>query len=95
MSWNRTVSAQLTSLCFFQARADTSFSSEIYDDTNDLFSSLQEKLSKSDGVSVGVGLAKVPVTVDVGVSGSYASTLLNSLKKYNKKVLKHNVCVAH
>ncbi|XP_036113161.1 complement component C8 alpha chain [Molossus molossus] len=69
----------------FEALADTSFSSEVYDDTNEVFSSLKEDLSVAGGLSVGVSLAKVPVSVEAGVSGSSASTLFNSLSKYNDK----------
>ncbi|XP_054429734.1 complement component C8 alpha chain isoform X2 [Pteronotus mesoamericanus] len=69
----------------FEALADTSFSSESYEDTNELLTKLKNDLSLSGGLTVGVGLSRVPVTVDVGVSGSYASSFLNQLNKYNEK----------
>ncbi|XP_037004426.2 complement component C8 alpha chain isoform X2 [Artibeus jamaicensis] len=69
----------------FEALADTSFSSEMYDNTNELFVKLKDELSVAGGLTVGVGLARIPVTVDVGVSGSYASSFLKELSKYNEK----------
>ncbi|XP_019598093.2 complement component C8 alpha chain [Rhinolophus sinicus] len=69
----------------FEARADTSLSSELYHDANELLSKLKNDLSVSGGVTVGVGPAGSPVTVDVGVSGSYASSILKELSKYQDK----------
>ncbi|KAM8788222.1 complement component C8 alpha chain [Rhynchonycteris naso] len=69
----------------FEALADSSFSSESYDNTNELFSKLRNDLSLSGGLTVGVGPAGSPVTVNVGVSGSRASSTLNELSKYNEK----------
>lgn len=81
-------------LFLFQARADTSFSSEMYDDANELYSKVKDTTSVGGGVTVGVGLAGNPVTVDVGVSGSRGVSILNELSKYQNKVLKHNARVA-
>lgn len=81
-------------LVSFQARADTSLSSELYYDANELLSKLKNDLSVSGGVTVGVGPAGSPLTVDAGVSGSYASSILKELSKYKDKVLKHNACAA-
>lgn len=77
-----------------QARADTTFSSEVYYNANDLLSNIRNSKSVSAGVTVGIGLAKIPVTGEVGLSGSKDSALLNKLSKYQNKVLKHNA-VSH
>ncbi|XP_045714704.1 complement component C8 alpha chain isoform X1 [Phyllostomus hastatus] len=69
----------------FEALADSSFSSEMYGDTNELFSKLKNDLFVSGGLTVGVGLAGIPLTLDVGGSGSYASSFLKELSKYNEK----------
>lgn len=66
----------------------------MYEDINDVFSKLKEDLFVSGGLTFGVGPAGSPVTVDAGVSGSYASSPVNELRKYNEKVLTYNVCVA-
>lgn len=49
--------------------------------------------SVSAGVTIGVGVAVSPFTVTAGVSGSRGSSVLNMLRKYNQKVLKHNARV--
>nr|XP_014592983.2 complement component C8 alpha chain [Equus caballus] len=69
----------------FEALADTRISSELYDNANDLLSKVKNDRSVSTGVTVGVGLSSIPVTVDVGVSNSQGSSLLDKLSKYNKK----------
>ncbi|XP_045060068.2 complement component C8 alpha chain isoform X2 [Desmodus rotundus] len=69
----------------FQALADTSFSSEVYDDTNELFTKLKNDLFVSGGLTVGVGPEGIPVTVDVGGSGSEDSSFLKELSMYNEK----------
>ncbi|XP_036208222.1 complement component C8 alpha chain [Myotis myotis] len=69
----------------FEALADTSFSTEFYDDTNEVFSKLKNDLFVSGGLTFGIGLAGIPVTVDAGVSGSYGSSIVNELSKYNEK----------
>lgn len=47
----------------------------------------------SAGVTIGVGPVGSPFTVTAGVSGSRGSSVLNTLSKYNQKVLKHNARV--
>ncbi|XP_006919311.1 complement component C8 alpha chain [Pteropus alecto] len=69
----------------FEARADTSFSSEMYDDANELYSKVKDTTSVGGGVTVGVDLADRPVMVDVGVSGSRGISILNELSKYQNK----------
>lgn len=69
----------------FEALADTSISSEFYDDANDLFFHIKNGKSHSAGVTVGVAPVKSPVSVEVTGSGSKASSFLNKLNKYNEK----------
>ena len=59
----------------------------MYDDTNELFTKLKNDLFVSGGLTVGVGPEGIPVTVDVGGSGSEDSSFLKELSKYNEKVL--------
>lgn len=74
----------------FQALADSKFSSESYDDANDLLKKVKNEKSVSAGVTVGIGPTGSPFTANVGLSGSRESAFLNKLSKYNEKVLKHN-----
>ncbi|XP_006146161.1 complement component C8 alpha chain [Tupaia chinensis] len=69
----------------FEALADSAISSELYENTNDLLSTVKNDKFVSAGVTVGIGIAKVPVTVNVGLSGSEGSSFLNKLNKYNEK----------
>ncbi|XP_037683034.1 complement component C8 alpha chain [Choloepus didactylus] len=69
----------------FEALADTGISSELYDDANDVLSKIKNEHSASFGLTVGIGVTGVPVTVDAGVSASEDSAFLNKLKKYNEK----------
>ncbi|KAL0604307.1 Complement component C8 alpha chain [Plecturocebus cupreus] len=69
----------------FEALADTGIASELYDNANDLLSKVKKDKFDSLGVTIGVGLAGSPVTVDVGVSGSKDASFLNELNKYNEK----------
>ncbi|KAB0389352.1 hypothetical protein E2I00_013053, partial [Balaenoptera physalus] len=77
----------------FEALADTTVSSELYDDANDLFTKVKNDKSVSAGVTIGVSPAGSPFTATAGVSGSRDSSFLNKLSKYNQKVLKHNARV--
>ncbi|XP_024612012.1 complement component C8 alpha chain [Neophocaena asiaeorientalis asiaeorientalis] len=70
----------------FEALADTTVSSESYDDANDLYSKVKNDESVSAGVTIGVGVAVSPFTVTAGVSGSRGSSVLNMLRKYNQKI---------
>lgn len=78
----------------FQARADTSFSSEMYDDANELYSKIKDATYVGGGGALGVGFTGSPITVNVGGSGSRHVSLLKVLSKYQNKVFKHNACVA-
>ncbi|XP_003921557.1 complement component C8 alpha chain [Saimiri boliviensis] len=69
----------------FEALADTGIASELYDNANDLFSNVKKDKFDSFGVTIGVGLAGSPVTVDAGVSMSKDASFLNELNKYNEK----------
>ncbi|XP_021056596.1 complement component C8 alpha chain [Mus pahari] len=69
----------------FEALADTLFSSEFYDDANELFLNIKNAKFHSGGVTVGVAPIKSPVSVDVSGSGSKASSFLRKLDKYNEK----------
>lgn len=69
----------------FEARADTTMSSEVYYNANDLLSNIRNSKSVSAGVTVGIGIAKVPLTGEVGLSGSRDSSLLNKLSEYQNK----------
>lgn len=48
----------------------------------------------SSGLTIGVGIRGVPVTVTAGVSMSQDAAFLKKLSKYHEKVLKHNAHVA-
>ncbi|XP_038190117.1 complement component C8 alpha chain [Arvicola amphibius] len=69
----------------FEGLADTLISSEFYDDVNELFSKIKKGASLSGGMTFGIGPPKVPVTLDLSVSGSRTSSLMNQLSKYNEK----------
>uniref|UniRef100_A0A673TCX7 Complement C8 alpha chain n=1 Tax=Suricata suricatta TaxID=37032 RepID=A0A673TCX7_SURSU len=69
----------------FEALADSRFSTEEYSDVNELLSKIKDDRSVSAGVTVGVAPSGSPVTVDVGVSGSRGTSLLDMLNKYNAK----------
>eukprot|EP00069_Balaena_mysticetus_P014139 bmy_01547T0 len=69
----------------FEALADTTISSESYDDANDLFSKVKNDKSVSAGVTIGVSPTGSPFTATAGVSGSRDSSFLNKLSKYNQK----------
>ncbi|XP_007945606.1 complement component C8 alpha chain [Orycteropus afer afer] len=69
----------------FEALADTEMSSELYDDAHSLLSAVKNEASVSAGVTVGVGFRRVPIRVEVGVSGSKDSSFLNKLNNYNEK----------
>lgn len=59
----------------------------MYEDINELFTKLKNDLFVSGGLTVGVGLTGIPLTLDVGGSGSYSSSFSKELSKYNEKVL--------
>ncbi|KAM6174057.1 complement component C8 alpha chain [Erethizon dorsatum] len=69
----------------FEALADTGMSSEVYDNANDLLSKVKNDKFQSNGITVGIGPAKLPVGVNVEVSWSEESSFLNKLSKYNEK----------
>uniref|UniRef100_H0XEH6 Complement C8 alpha chain n=1 Tax=Otolemur garnettii TaxID=30611 RepID=H0XEH6_OTOGA len=69
----------------FEALADTGMSSELYDDANDLLSTVKDDKSKSGGVTLGIGPAGSSVMAELGVRGSEDSSFLNKLSKYNEK----------
>uniref|UniRef100_A0A8D1G7A4 Complement C8 alpha chain n=1 Tax=Sus scrofa TaxID=9823 RepID=A0A8D1G7A4_PIG len=69
----------------FEALADSKFSSESYDDANDLLKKVKNEKSVSAGVTVGIGPTGSPFTANVGLSGSRESAFLNKLSKYNEK----------
>lgn len=69
----------------FQALADTLISSEFYDDANELFSKIKNDKSRSDGITFGIGIAKVPISLEASVSWSDKSSFLKELSKYNEK----------
>ncbi|XP_008051240.1 complement component C8 alpha chain [Carlito syrichta] len=69
----------------FEALADTGVSSELYDNANDLLSKVKNDKSRSVGVTIGIGPARSPLLVGVGVSESKDSSFLNELNKYNDK----------
>ncbi|XP_077005633.1 complement component C8 alpha chain [Tamandua tetradactyla] len=69
----------------FEALADTGISSELYDDANYVLSQIKNEHSVSLGLTAGIGISGVPLTVEGGVSGSEDSTLLKKLEKYNEK----------
>ncbi|XP_021505784.1 complement component C8 alpha chain isoform X1 [Meriones unguiculatus] len=69
----------------FEALADTLISSEFYDDANDLFSKIKNDKSKSDGITFGIGIAKIPVTLEGNAAWSSESSFLKELSKYNEK----------
>lgn len=86
---------KLTLCVSSQALADTKFSSEKYNDVNDLLTKVKNDNSVSKGLTVGVSSTRNPVMVTIGVSTSQDASFLKKLSKYNEKVLKHNAHVAH
>nr|KAF6504172.1 complement C8 alpha chain [Rousettus aegyptiacus] len=72
----------------FEARADTSFSSEMYDDANELYSKIKDATYVGGGGALGVGFTGSPITVNVGGSGSRHVSLLKVLSKYQNKKYK-------
>ncbi|NP_001039750.1 complement component C8 alpha chain precursor [Bos taurus] len=69
----------------FEAQADTKISSEIYNDANDLLTKVKNDKSVSSGLTIGVGIRGVPVTVTAGVSMSQDAAFLKKLSKYHEK----------
>ncbi|KAM6217052.1 complement component C8 alpha chain [Rhynchocyon petersi] len=69
----------------FEALADSQASSELYDDANSLHSQYQHDFSLSVDTSIGVGLVSIPLTIDVGLSGSTKSSELEKLSNYKEK----------
>ncbi|CAH6790591.1 C8a [Phodopus roborovskii] len=69
----------------FEALADTVISSELYDDANELFSKIKNDKSQSNGITFGIGPAKMPITLKGSVSWSENSSFMNQLSKYNEK----------
>ncbi|MEJ1282692.1 complement component 8 alpha polypeptide [Cricetulus griseus] len=70
----------------FDALADTLISSELYDDANELFSVIKNDKLQSDGITFGIGAAKIPITLEGTVSWSKKSSFMKELSKYNEKV---------
>ncbi|EGV91711.1 5'-AMP-activated protein kinase catalytic subunit alpha-2 [Cricetulus griseus] len=68
------------------ALADTLISSELYDDANELFSVIKNDKLQSDGITFGIGAAKIPITLEGTVSWSKKSSFMKELSKYNEKV---------
>ncbi|XP_003495798.1 complement component C8 alpha chain [Cricetulus griseus] len=69
----------------FDALADTLISSELYDDANELFSVIKNDKLQSDGITFGIGAAKIPITLEGTVSWSKKSSFMKELSKYNEK----------
>ncbi|XP_068822388.1 complement component C8 alpha chain [Capricornis sumatraensis] len=69
----------------FEALADTKFSSEKYNDANDLLTKVKNDNSVSKGLTVGVSSTHDPVMVTTGVSTSQDASFLKKLSKYNEK----------
>ncbi|XP_055978150.1 complement component C8 alpha chain [Sorex fumeus] len=69
----------------FEAMADTTISSEVYYNANDLLSNMRNSKSVSGGVTFGIGPARSPLIGQVGVSGSRDSVLLDKLSKFKNK----------
>ncbi|KAG8518901.1 Complement component C8 alpha chain [Galemys pyrenaicus] len=69
----------------FEALADTTLSSELYDDATDLLTKVRNDKSFSAGVTVGAGPVGSPVLLEVGLSGSEDKSLLEKLSQYNNK----------
>uniref|UniRef100_F6SV92 MACPF domain-containing protein n=1 Tax=Ornithorhynchus anatinus TaxID=9258 RepID=F6SV92_ORNAN len=69
----------------FTAQADSGFSWETYEDVSHLISALETDKSRNLGVTVGVGLVKNPVTVEVGLGLSDGVNLLKKLAKYSEQ----------
>ncbi|XP_048205878.1 complement component C8 alpha chain [Perognathus longimembris pacificus] len=69
----------------FEALADTSISSELYDDVNDLLFKVKNDKFESRGLTLGIGQADSSVMGNARVSASEESSFLKKLNKYNKK----------
>ncbi|KAM9685446.1 complement component C8 alpha chain [Trichechus inunguis] len=69
----------------FEALADTQISSELYDNANSLLSKVKNEKSRSWGVTAGIGSRRLPISVEVGISGSKRSSFLKKLNQYNEK----------
>ncbi|XP_052574254.1 complement component C8 alpha chain isoform X2 [Peromyscus californicus insignis] len=69
----------------FDALADTLISSELYDDANELFSKIKTDKSQSNGITFGIGPAKVPITLTANVFWSDKFSFMEELSKYNEK----------
>ncbi|XP_054837582.1 complement component C8 alpha chain [Eublepharis macularius] len=69
----------------FLAHADSGFSSEYYDDAKDLLKALKEDSSGGIGVTVGIGPAKGPVSLDLGYSASWEEGTLKNFTQYAAK----------
>ncbi|XP_038609242.1 complement component C8 alpha chain isoform X2 [Tachyglossus aculeatus] len=69
----------------FMAQADSGFTSETYDDVNDLISALKTDNSWNTGVTLGVGSSNSPFTMEVGLDTAGGENLLKNLTKYRQQ----------
>uniref|UniRef100_A0A8C5K9C6 Complement component 8, alpha polypeptide n=1 Tax=Jaculus jaculus TaxID=51337 RepID=A0A8C5K9C6_JACJA len=67
----------------FEALADTVIASELYDDVNDLLSKIRNDNFKANGVTFGIRIGVVGVSV--GVNWSKEPSFMKMLSKYNEK----------
>ncbi|KAL7985038.1 hypothetical protein Chor_003608 [Crotalus horridus] len=75
----------------FLAQADTGVSSEYYDDSAELLRAIKKDTSRNAGFTVGIGLASVPVSLELGLTLSKASGTLNNFTQYKEKMRRDNI----
>ncbi|KAM6456370.1 complement component C8 alpha chain [Liasis olivaceus] len=68
----------------FLAQADTGVSSEYYEDSADLLKAIKQDTSRNSGYTVGIGIADVPVSLELGLALSKASGTLNNFTRYKQ-----------
>ncbi|XP_044286451.1 complement component C8 alpha chain [Varanus komodoensis] len=71
----------------FLAHADSGFSSEYFDDATDLLNALKKDKSSSFGMTVGIGPANVPASLELGFSLSRGQGSLRNVTQYASKNL--------
>ncbi|XP_078526202.1 complement component C8 alpha chain [Lissotriton helveticus] len=69
----------------FVAHADSGFSSEFYDDANEVLRAVKHDSSFNLGFTFGISPAKSPVGVKLGLSGENARSSLRNITKYDSK----------